>query len=448
VETEPQLTDVETLLRGNKPVSRFAVADLRSIATSNTSLAILDQSVVSGTRFLTTIFIGRVCGKEELGIYALIFAVFLIFVCLQESLVTTPYVVFANRMKGRSRRTFAASVVALCFAIGFASMLMVVGGSLLLYAWSGPAELIPTSLAMGLVLPFILLWHLARSFSIAHLRLRHALALDVVTSALQIGVLVWLTWRTELTSAGGYIALGAGCACTGLAWLVMSRRRLRFRRSQYVADWRRNFSFGRWVLAGQIMGAVHGYLPAWVIAIAIGTAATGVFSACESIVLLSNPLILAIANLYGATTARAYAKGGYWAVRKIVQQAALYCSAAMLLLWLLLVLMGGPFVALLYGDEFAGNGSLVSTIALAAPFWALGAIMAVALRAVDRPEIDFRAKLLGVLITLIGSALTVNVGGVSAVAYSLVAGSIVSALYLTWAFYLQVPAEPMPLSSE
>jgi O-antigen/teichoic acid export membrane protein len=112
----------------------------------------------------------------------------------------------------------------------------------------------------------------------------------------------------------------------------------------------------------------------------------------------------------------------------------------MIVLWLLLFLFGGQIVMLLYGEEFAGNGQVIGTIAMAAPFWAVSAVIAVALRAVGRPDIDFRAKIVGLLVTLICSAATVNAWGVPAVAYALVAGSAVSCLFQAWAFYLKVPA--------
>ena len=46
------------------------------------ALSVLDQGVVSGTRFLTTVLIGRACAPEELGLYSLGFSVVLIVLIL------------------------------------------------------------------------------------------------------------------------------------------------------------------------------------------------------------------------------------------------------------------------------------------------------------------------------------------------------------------------------
>src|SRR5437764_1423163 len=74
-------------------------------------LAMVDQGVVSAARFGTNVVIGRVCGKEELGLYALGFSVLLLVVCAQEALVTTPYTVFGNRLAGTRRAARAGSAL-------------------------------------------------------------------------------------------------------------------------------------------------------------------------------------------------------------------------------------------------------------------------------------------------------------------------------------------------
>src|SRR2546429_36531 len=59
--------------------SRFVDTD-----SGNNALALIDQAVVSGTSFLTTILIGRWCGASELGIYALGFSLLVSWGCVQQ----------------------------------------------------------------------------------------------------------------------------------------------------------------------------------------------------------------------------------------------------------------------------------------------------------------------------------------------------------------------------
>src|SRR5436190_12762522 len=73
-------------------------------------VALVDQALVSGTRFLATIIVGRYCGAGELGTYTLAFSLLVLVGCFQEAIVTTPYAVFGQRLRRRSRATYAGAV--------------------------------------------------------------------------------------------------------------------------------------------------------------------------------------------------------------------------------------------------------------------------------------------------------------------------------------------------
>src|SRR5947209_4562429 len=75
------------------------------------SLAVLDQAVVSGTSFLTTILIGRWCGADELGIYSLGFTLLVTWGCVQESLVALPYTIRRHRLLRETQAEYAGSVL-------------------------------------------------------------------------------------------------------------------------------------------------------------------------------------------------------------------------------------------------------------------------------------------------------------------------------------------------
>src|SRR5581483_6028917 len=65
--------------------SRFLEGD-----SGKHALALMDQAVVSGTSFLTTVLIGRWCGASELGVYALGFSLLVSWGCVHQSLIALP----------------------------------------------------------------------------------------------------------------------------------------------------------------------------------------------------------------------------------------------------------------------------------------------------------------------------------------------------------------------
>src|SRR5205823_12646980 len=66
-------------------------------ASGKDSLAVIDQAVVSGTSFLTTIFLWHWCGAGELGVYSLGFSLLVTWGCVQESLIAMPYTIYRHR---------------------------------------------------------------------------------------------------------------------------------------------------------------------------------------------------------------------------------------------------------------------------------------------------------------------------------------------------------------
>src|SRR5215831_9576738 len=87
-------------------------ASVKSMLFGKNSLAILDQSVVSSTRFLTSIIVGRVCGPHELGDYTLGFTLYCLGACLQTGLISLPFTIYSNYLHGDERRAYAGRVLA------------------------------------------------------------------------------------------------------------------------------------------------------------------------------------------------------------------------------------------------------------------------------------------------------------------------------------------------
>ena len=74
-------------------------------------ISLADQAVASATNFATGIIIARACSKEELGLYMLGFSLIFLMTDFQTSLITTPYMVYAPRLKGRAHALYTGSTL-------------------------------------------------------------------------------------------------------------------------------------------------------------------------------------------------------------------------------------------------------------------------------------------------------------------------------------------------
>ncbi|QDT14144.1 oligosaccharide flippase family protein [Alienimonas californiensis] len=406
------------------------VRSLVERALSDPALAIADQAAVSGTRFVTTVTVGRFAGAEELGVYALATAGLILAGCVQESIVTKPYTVLRT---GRGDRRYAGSALAfhLLFGLGLAGALLIAAA--VCGAAGAPGAGLVLACLAG-VAPLTLLWEFARRMSFAHLRFRSALAVDGGLGALQLSGLAALALAGSLNALTALAVVGAAAALAGGTWLALRRRQFAPRRTRLRSDWGRNWRFGRWVLAGQLCGTSANGAPQWILAATAGVAAAGLYAGAQNVVLLCNPLILAMASLLVPQTAEARRSGGTAAVRRVVLRAAALLAAVAGLFWLGLLLFGGTLLRQIYGAEFAGAGSAIRVLGLAPLAWSFIVAFEAGLSAIDRPDLSFRAILVGLIVTAAGAAALSGPFGPAGAAAGLALGAAVSAAVLAFDF--------------
>ncbi|WP_145360075.1 polysaccharide biosynthesis protein [Alienimonas californiensis] len=402
-------------------------------------LAILDQGVVSGTRFVTTVAVGRAAGEAELGVYALAAAGLIFAGVAQEAIVTKPYTVLRE---GDADPGYAGSALLQHVGLGggLAAALLIAAAAA---AAAGATAAAAVLAALAVVTPLSLLWEFARRMSFAHLHLRTALAVDCGLAAMQLGALAGLWATGRLTALTALAATGAGAAVAGAIWLARARASLRFARGRAGEDWRRSWRFGRWILAAQLCGQACGNAPHWILAAAVGMAATGRFAAAQNVVLLCNPLILAVGSLLVAQTAAARRSGGPAAVRGVTVQTAIALTGLTGLFWFGLLFAAEPLLGLVYGSSFTSAAPVILLLGLAPLAWSLSTAFEAGLSAIDRPELGFRAMLAGLLATVVAAVpLTIFYGAAGAAA-TVAIGSAVSAAALAVPF-LRLTAPPAP----
>lgn len=407
-------------------------------------LAVADQAAVSGTSFLTTVIVGRWCNQDELGLYSLAFTIVMLLAAVQDSLITAPFTVFANRLRELKLARYAGSVLVHQFLLSAATVAALATVAAILAAvaprLTSPdsaaeaAGLARMSLTLSAVTVLLLLREFGRRFALARMQLATALCLDGAVTLLQLSGL-WLVARQGwLTAVTAQVLVGVVCGVVGLSWLVSAHSKFSIERSQISSDWTTNWRYGRWVLFGQLTGYLGGYVMHWLVAAVLGTRVTGVYSACMTVVLLSNPFVIGISNFLGPKMAHAAVTGGPTQVRRIVWQAMLFLGTTLAAFLGAAALYGDQIVQWIYGASYAGYGLTVSVMAL--DYWmrALSGPADNGLRALHRPAAGWLASASGLGMTLLTAWFLLSSHGVLGAAYALLAGSSTSLLVRMTAF--------------
>jgi O-antigen/teichoic acid export membrane protein len=365
--------------------------------------SVLDQAIVSGANFLTTLILARTCAQEELGVYSLAWTVVLFLAAVQGNLITVPYTMYCHRHSGEALADYAGSTLAHQLMTSLAAMLCFLGLAVVLALGFGPAQLQPAVWVLLGVIPFVLLREYARRFTLAHLALGIAITIDGVVALLQIGTLLVLRQFDLLSAAAVYASFGAACAVASVCWWLLDAQPMRFSGVRFAADWWRNWSFGRWAMLSQLTGLAFYALP-WILTAVHGVAPAGELAACGTLVGLSNLFVMGLNNFLMPKAARAFSHQGSLGLSRVLRKATLASVVVLGSLCVAMFFAGGWVAGVVFGGEYADTGSLIALLSLATFADALGLTASTGLWAMDRPAANLIGDLLQLFVTL-GTAL-------------------------------------------
>ncbi len=412
--------------------------------------SLFDQALVSGTSFVTTVCIGRMCSKEELGVYYLGLSIFYFVRGIQSEAISAPYLVYCNRRHDTELATYSGSSLTHQVVLSAITLAFLLGLAGLLSTGIGPAGLASVVWVLLGAVPFLLLREYIRHFSFAHLRLPVAIAIDATVAALQLGSLALLAYFGSLSVVTVFAVMGGACAVASVGWLLAKRHSLRFSGTRIVADWWHNWSFAKWALACDLVGYSAPYIMPWIVVVACGEAETGMLAACATLIGLANMFIMGVANYLTPKAARTYANDGLDAMCRLLTRAAVM-FAATLGGFVLLVLVAGDYAAtVVYGPDYAGAGVIMTIYAVEMLAISMGLTVGAGLWAMERPSANFAADVCTLTVMLTAAACLVpTLGIVGAAAASLLGTTTgTSVRFLTFMrLTASASLEPVALSS-
>ena len=415
-----------------KPAEVFA--RLRGTARGDTMMSLLDQIVVSGTRFATTVMVGRFGSESELGYYSLVFSVFVLLVSFQESLVSVPYTVFVKRLSADDQRKYAASSLGQAIGLNLLAMLVLAVTCVIVQVTRPTTALLGLLWLLVLLLPFLMLREFARRFAFAHLRVPTAMALDVAVSVLQLGGLAMLALQDQMDATGAYLVSGGAAGIAGLAWLFFVRSDFQWDRTRLRTDWIKNSSFGKWVVGAHLTSVVHMYFAHWLLAAIISERATGIYAACMTVVMLANPFILGMSNVLSPKAAHAFAAGGATAANRLVWRFTGVMVAVLLLFAGLVGVFGNALIVWIFDEQYGGHGIAIAVLGFGTVASGVSYAIASGLRAINRPAANFWAATWGLVATVAISSALVHSMTILGMTIGLVSGFYVTAIYRVLAF--------------
>jgi O-antigen/teichoic acid export membrane protein len=400
-------------------------------------LALVDQAVVSAASFLTTVIISRFTDPGQLGIYAIAFSILASVYTIQGQLISLPYSIQRHRqVEAPAEHAGGSLVFAGLLAAAVTMVLAIIALSLI--AGGGRGELMAITWALIGVMPFALLRDFFRRFSFAHLQMGNALILDLAVAVIQLLMLGWLGWAGQMSAVTACLAMGASCGIAALGSLYLSRGRFAFDVGQVRTTARQSWNLGKWLVANQIMVQVQRYSAYWLSVMIAGAAATGIFTACMSIVAFTNPLFYGLNNIFTQKSVLAWKEGGAAGLQRQTFHDLLLLGGALAPFCVLALWAGEDVMRFFYsGNEYQGYGQTIAVLAFAILASAVGSPASNALASMERPRTTLVINSIGTVLTVIlVGGLTAN-WGLNGAAYGLLSSNVIVSLGL-WIGFLSL----------
>ena len=389
-------------------------------------VTVIDQAIVSGTSFCLSVIIARRGSKEQLGVYVLGMSIVLFVTGLHNSLITMPYIFYSPRPDGRIDAQYAGSTLIHACGLSIIGVIVLVGVAGIASHRVGISGLENVVWALAGVITFILLREYARKVCFAWRQPGTAIAMDLLAAVIQIGGLLFLCRLGFLSATATFWVIGAAYCFATLWWLVSKRQHFDVKLSRVVSDLSLNWSFGKWIVAGNVIYTARSSLYPWFLASLHGTAATATFAACMGVTLFANPFFIALSNVLGPKAAHSFANGGIVALCRVVHKTTLLVSVSMAFFAVGILIVGDKLVILIYGNQYAGSGPIISVLVLSLIAGAVALGFDAGLYAMNRANAIFHAYVLGLCVTVFVGFWMAKYYGPLGAACGLLAASIVT----------------------
>jgi O-antigen/teichoic acid export membrane protein len=326
---------------------------------------VADQAVVSLASFLALPVVNHYGGQAALGIYGLAVGTVWQVIGIPNALVWTPYTAKAPRLPESRRKTYAgsATIHATIVALILAACCLLSAGLAYFIASPASAWVAPMCLALAPFMFMMIAREHARRLNLADLRVHELLRIDVPNAVLQMLLLIGVGALVGLTATTAILIVALACANT-FTWFFRNRDQFEFHGVRSVLHWGYNQKFGRWLLIVAIAWFIGESSGRWMVGLYYGPEMLGRFMAAQGIVMAINPLLLTINNLAQAKSSHGYARGGESQLHRMAVTGTLWIAMGTGAALVCLAIIGGPAVHLIFGEKFAGLGSVVTALCL------------------------------------------------------------------------------------
>lgn len=423
--------DNAAALQKKAPHSLF----LRLNRYKHLNLPLVDQGIVSGANFVTTILLARYLGLEEFGVFTAAWMVMQFCNVLQTGLIIQPMMSIGPKQPAEEEPGYYGSVLVqqlLLSAICMLVLFLGLWGSQWVYpAWGLHTLALPLAFSTAA----FQLQDFFRRYYFTIGKPEEALLNDSVSYIGQVLVFACLLLVVAGTSATGLWVIGVTSILASLlGWMRVAP--LTFHKRQIQTAFQQHWRSGLWLTVTQVVqwfGSLQGILVT--IAFMLGTRDLGGIRAVINIITGPvNIFLQGLQNILPSAASRALKNQGEPGLRQFLLRSGVVVLLALTFVVALVAMFRNELMQLFYGADFLSYANLIP--------WQGCYIMAVGInlpwiifyRTIEKTKILAVSSALAAALSLLAAWLLVKQVALPAIFISVILGQMVMLVLMVWEY--------------
>lgn len=383
----------------------------------------IDQALVSGVNFLTTVLLVRALGLEEFGVFSMVIIAVQFLGSLQGAGILAPMMSLFDQRGDVSRASYLGAV--LYHQCLFSAAVIVV--VFLVSACIGLFVALPKPIDFFLVALLAIttqVQDLSRRFFYVTERPALALSSDLIAYGLRLVVLVVLAVGGLLTiDLVWVVIIGASVAALVLWVPDLAELDTSWPAIKKVTD--RHRKMAGWLVGNRIVGWFSDsdffFL---VLGSVLGPAALGAIRAVQSIVLVVNLLLQSLENFVPSAATKALMQGGGKALLRYVADISLFGVAGISAVVVLLMIFVDPILTLMFNRTFPDALAILAILGAHLALVHVTMVVLAGLRALESMRSAFVAQVAVAAVSLVAVWYPTHAWGVMGALSTLLAARI------------------------
>ncbi len=382
---------------------RSTVSGMNWTRVRQAGYSIADQALAVGATFLANVVLARTQTKEEYGMFALSYSVFIFLSALHNSAILEPCTVYGS---GRYRNRFSEYLrlmVRVNAFVGLLLMSLVLVVWLALY-WTAPQYLSRGLLGLGVTVGVLLSGTFLRR--VFYLQRQPAFAAQAsLICFVTVACGLWLAAKTQFLNGFSVfviLALGWILAGVGLGKKLSFGHPGRSFLDSEPGYWREHWKYSKWVLSTAFVFQLttQGYY--WLAAGILSVKQVAELRVMYLLVAPVDQVFIALSYLIIPALAARYASMKMEEFLSLSKRYGLVTVGATALFALAVRLVGRPVMHWLYAGKFDDLAPMLYVLAFLPLLMGIGNAMSCALNAVEKPRLVFYAYVCSGAATVFG----------------------------------------------